>query len=142
MRIAIFVDGWNIYYSLKRAEMRAYGWCDFSSSPNNRPAPQGERSSSERAGDWRWSPGYDEAVLLTQDLDFLRAVEVVASEPYCRRVHVLLPPSDPNSQKSAARADKDETNRFDGEAYIGREVRNWDKRDLVLLGPFAIVAKP
>ncbi|MGA2345357.1 MAG: hypothetical protein ABSF93_05090 [Candidatus Sulfotelmatobacter sp.] len=183
MHLAMYVDGWNMYGSLKRADIRGYGWCDFkllaqqqTENPkanvtvkfftsDDKPNPdklrtkqrlwwraleftgceiiQGEyrgiyeeveesiRNSGKkwrekmtdvalashmvkdcsriepdptRRGGWRWSPGYDEAVLLTQDLDFMRAVEAVASEPFYRRVHVLLPPSDPRSEKHVAHA--------------------------------------
>jgi len=25
----MYIDGWNMLWSMKRAEIRAYGWCDF-----------------------------------------------------------------------------------------------------------------
>ena len=36
---------------------------------------------AERPGSLRWMPGYDRAVLLTQDSDFVPLVEIVASGP-------------------------------------------------------------
>ena len=29
MRLAMFVDGWNMYWSLRDAKIRPFGWCDF-----------------------------------------------------------------------------------------------------------------
>jgi hypothetical protein len=40
---------------------------------------------------------------LTQDSDFIPAVEIVASEPFNKPVHVLLPPSEFSSQQNARR---------------------------------------
>jgi hypothetical protein len=57
----------------------------------------------ERSGTWLWTPGYDEAVLLSQDSDFVPAVKILAREPFRRRLHVLLPPSSQNSEASAKR---------------------------------------
>ena len=182
VRLAMFVDGWNMYGSLKSAGIRDYGWCDFKSLARqqtghadasvlvkfftaadepNRDKPlikqaiwwkaleftgckivRGEfrpifeeakaRASDsgkkwrekmtdvalaahlvadcnqiepdpERSGEYRWKPGYDAAVLLTQDLDFVPAANIVASKPFSRRVYVLLPPSGFTVQENAAR---------------------------------------
>lgn len=182
MRLAMFVDGWNMYGSLKTAGIRDYGWCDFrclarqqtgyadaivqvkfftAADEPNRDKPlikqaiwwraleltdckviRGEyRSTSEevtarasngekkwrekmsdvalashmvadcnriepdpqRSGEYRWTPGYDAAVLLTQDLDFVPAANIIASKPFSRRVHVLLPPSKGAAQANSAR---------------------------------------
>jgi hypothetical protein len=182
MRLAMFVDGWNMYGSLKSAGIRDYGWCDFRAlarqqtghadadvqvkffTAADEPNPdkplhkqkkwwealeftgckivRGEfRSISEevsarsgdagrkwrekmtdvalaahmvadcnqiepdpeRSGDYRWKAGYDAAVLLTQDLDFVPAANIVASKPFSRCVYVLLPPSGSAAQGNAAR---------------------------------------
>ena len=182
MRLAMFVDGWNMYWSLRDAKIRPYGWCDFrrlaqqtTGYPDavvrvkfftaedlpNREKIDKQQKTSTRAlefnrceviwgeyrsthvevdeqirngnsrwrekqtdvalashmvadcsqieavqgstGEYRWSPGYDEAILLTQDSDFIPAVEIVANEPFNRRVRVLLPPSEFSAQHNAAR---------------------------------------
>ena len=168
MRLAMFVDGWNMYGSLKTAGIRGYGWCDFKAlarqqtghtdadvavkffTAEDRPNPEkidkqqktwsdaleftgceiiwGEYRRNyfevdehiDNDGRWREkrtdvalashmvadcsrNPGYDEAILLTQDSDFIPAVEVVAGKPFNKRVCVLLPPSEFNSQQNARR---------------------------------------
>jgi uncharacterized LabA/DUF88 family protein len=164
-RLAMFIDGWNFYYSLVDAGIKPYGWCNFhllarqqTFAPDadvrvkyftsqDKPHPEkiedrqktiwwralwyigcdiieGEfRSTREeveeqirwssktwrekqtdialashmmadaskiepddRPGMYRWTPGYDQAVLLTQDTDFIPLVKVVAGEPYKRKV--------------------------------------------------------
>ena len=59
---------------------------------------------SERQGEFRWTPGYDRAVLLTQDTDFIPAVRIVSGEPFNRPVLVLMPPSEKAAQENAYRA--------------------------------------
>jgi hypothetical protein len=54
-------------------------------------------------GAWLWTPGYDEAVLLSGDSDFLPAVKILVSKPFRRRLHVLLPPSSDRPQADALR---------------------------------------
>lgn len=182
MRLAMFVDGWNMYWSLVDAGIRPYGWCNFGLlaqqqtghsdavvkvkffTSKDQPHPEkignqqaiwsralkftgceiieGEfrstrveveeqiRNDSKKwrekqtdialashmiadcnriemdegnPGEYRWKPGYDEAVLLTQDSDFVPAVKILASKPFNRRVHVLLPPSGLSAQENAAR---------------------------------------
>jgi hypothetical protein len=58
----------------------------------------------EQTGDFRWMPGYDRAVLLTQDTDFIPLVRTVSEEPFNRPVLVLLPPSGALAQENACRA--------------------------------------
>ncbi len=58
---------------------------------------------SDHPGKWLWQPGYDEAVLLSGDSDFVPAVEILVGGPFNRRVHVLLPPSSDNAEASARR---------------------------------------
>jgi hypothetical protein len=58
-------------------------------------------SDPERNGEYRWKPGYDMAVLLTQDADFVPAVRIVSEAPYNRSVHVLLPGSGTRAQENA-----------------------------------------
>jgi hypothetical protein len=183
MRLAIYVDGWNFYWSLVEARLKPYGWCDFPLlarqqvrqahaevsvkyfTSEDKPYPdkiyarqrpiwwralnfsgcqiiEGEfrptteeteeqnRATSRR---WRekktdvalaahmvadanritvdetqgsvlWSPGYDHAVLLTQDTDFVPLVRIVSGAPFLRPVHVLLPPSRPDAMENAQRA--------------------------------------
>jgi len=55
----------------------------------------------DRPGARLWTPGYDEAVLLSGDSDFVPAVKILVGEPFRRRVHVLLPPNSENSQANA-----------------------------------------
>lgn len=182
-RLAMFVDGWNFYWSLVDANIKPYGWCDFALlaqqqtgmlsaavavkyfTSADRPHPEkiadrqatiwwralefrgfeiikGEFRSTrveveqqirqdqkkwrekqtdialashmiadcnrierdfDRPGKWLWQPGYDEAVLLSQDSDFVPAVEILVGDPFQRRVHVLLPPSSDNAEASAQR---------------------------------------
>jgi len=169
MHLAMFIDGWNMYWSLKRRGIRPYGWCDFKSlarqqtghadasvsvkffTSDDKPNPDkplikqaiwwqalgitgcevilGEfRARHEEVKKWIrdsgkvWrekqtdvalashmvadcsrEPGYDEAILLTQDFDFIPAVKIVANEPFRKRVHVLLPPTNPEAERSALR---------------------------------------
>jgi hypothetical protein len=177
-RIAMYVDGWNMLGSMKGANIRKYGWCDFEllakqrtghtnavvtvkfftswDTPNrNTPLKKQEiwwralelkgweiikgrfgstsdeveewyRNSGKQwrekmtdvhlasrliadcariepvpghSGDYRWKPKYDEAVLLTQDTDFVPAVRI-AHEEFRGHVHVLLPPSEPQAQRN------------------------------------------
>jgi hypothetical protein len=190
MRIAMYVDGWNMHGSLKNAGIREYGWCDFkllarqqtgrataevavkfftaSDKPHPEKIPdkqyiwwkaltllgceivEGEfRSTAEEVKEWTrfngrklrekmtdvalashlvadcnriepilggtgeysWKPGYDEAVLLAQDTDFVPAVKIVSEQPFNRRVHVLLPPSDEPAMENASRFWKKELTR-------------------------------
>lgn len=55
-------------------------------------------------GEFRWMAGYDRAVLLTQDTDFIPMVRIVSGEPFNRPVLVLLPPSGAVAQENAYRA--------------------------------------
>jgi uncharacterized LabA/DUF88 family protein len=182
VRLAMFVDGWNMYWSLVGAKIRPYGWCDFRRLAlqttgyseavvavkffTSEDLPHREKIDKQqriwslaleftgceiiwgefrsthveveeqirndekrwrekqtdialashmiadcnrieaiqgRAGEYRWNPGYDEAILLTQDSDFIPAVEIVANKPFNRRVRVLLPPSEFIAQQNAAR---------------------------------------
>ncbi len=57
----------------------------------------------DRSGAWLWTPGYDEAVLLSQDSDFVPAVKILVGEPFRRPLHVLLPPSSETAEASAQR---------------------------------------
>src|SRR5208337_4123505 len=57
----------------------------------------------DRAGCFRWTPGYDEAVLLSGDSDFIPAVKLLVGDPFRRRVRVLLPPSSDNAEANAQR---------------------------------------
>jgi hypothetical protein len=54
-------------------------------------------------GVFRWSPGFDRAVLLSQDTDFIPLVRIVSGEPFFRPVLVLLPPSGAPAQENAYR---------------------------------------
>ena len=54
-------------------------------------------------GSLLWSPGYDRAVIVTQDADFVPLVRMVPAEPLLRPVHVLLPPSRPDAEENAQR---------------------------------------
>jgi hypothetical protein len=60
--------------------------------------------SGDRPGTLLWSPGYDRAVLLTGDTDFIPTVRIVSQAPFDRTVMVLLPPSGSASQENAKRA--------------------------------------
>ena len=181
-RIAMYVDGWNMLCSMKRAGIRKYGWCDFRllaqqqtgcakedvtvkfftswDTPNpDRSLKKQEiwwkalelgrcdivrgefRPTMDEVEEWnratgkqwrekmtdiklashliadcnliervpgsteeyRWQPGYKEAILLTQDTDFVPAVKIVSEQPFSRRVHVLLPPSDEPAMENASR---------------------------------------
>jgi hypothetical protein len=182
-RIAMYVDGWNFYWSLVGAEIKPYGWCNFpllarqqtsmadaevavkyftsADEPHkdkitDRQKPiwwraldfigcqiiEGEFRSTqeeveeqirfsgktwrekqtdialachmladcnrigpgEKPGEFLWTPGYDRAVLLTQDIDFIPLVKIASGAPFNRRVTVLLPPSKPAAQENAYRA--------------------------------------
>ena len=59
-----------------------------------------QRIPGREEKEYHWKPEYDEAVLLSQDTDFVPAVRVV-SKLYNRRVHVLLPGSGTQAQKNA-----------------------------------------
>jgi hypothetical protein len=182
-RLAMFVDGWNFYWSLVDADIKPYGWCNFAQLaqqqtglPNatvkvkyftseDKPNPkkifdrqrptwwralsylgveivegefrsrQGEveqqiredgkkwrekqtdiaiashmiadcnliEPDPDRSGVRLWTPGYDEAVLLSQDSDFVPAVKILIGEPFRRRLHILLPPSSEAAQANALR---------------------------------------
>jgi hypothetical protein len=182
-RLAMFVDGWNFYWSLVDAGIKPYGWCNFAMlarqqtglqdatvcvkyfTSEDRPHPEkiGDRqktiwwralgylgcqiiegefrsthaeveqqirgdqkkwrekqtdialashmiadcnlieSDPDRSGVWLWTPGYDEAMLLSQDSDFVPAVKLLVGAPYRRRLHVLLPPSSETAEASAQR---------------------------------------
>jgi hypothetical protein len=182
-QLAMFVDGWNFYLSLRDAGIKEYGWCDFAllakqqtqlhnASVNVKYFTAEDKPNPEKIGDrqktiwwralrcrgfqiiegefrptyfevehqvrqdrktWReketdtalashmiadcnkiepdpdrpgarlWTPGYDEAVLLSGDSDFVPAVKILVGEPFSRRVHVLLPPNSEKAQASAQR---------------------------------------
>ena len=186
-RLAMFVDGWNMYWSLVGHKIRPYGWCDFKKLARQKLSEQGGayhdaivkvkfftsedlphpekinrqqkiwsmaltftgcqivwgefrpthveveeqlRDSGKRwrekqtdialashliadcnqiaidktrSGAYSWSPGYDEAIVLSQDSDFIPAVKIVSELPFNRRVHVFLPPSEFRSQENAMR---------------------------------------
>lgn len=55
----------------------------------------------DRPGVQLWTPGYDEAVLLSGDSDFVPPVKILVGEPFRRRVLVLLPPNEEKAQASA-----------------------------------------
>jgi len=57
----------------------------------------------DRPGCFRWTAGYDEAVLFSGDSDFIPAVKLLVSEPFRRRVRVLLPPSSDSAQANSQR---------------------------------------
>jgi hypothetical protein len=59
--------------------------------------------AGDEPGTHRWSPGFDKAVLLSGDTDFIPAVRIVSTEPFNRPVLVLLPPSVPASQENTIR---------------------------------------
>jgi hypothetical protein len=59
--------------------------------------------AGEQPGTFRWLPGFDRAILLTQDTDFIPAVRIVSEEPFNRSVLVLLPPSEAASEENAYR---------------------------------------
>ena len=69
------------------------------SIPQRISTPRSERFCLGRL----WTPGYDEAVVLSQDSDFVPAVKILVGEPFRRRLHVLLPPSSDNAEASAQR---------------------------------------
>jgi hypothetical protein len=180
-RLAVFVDGWNFYWSLDNADLKPYGWCNFALlaqqqtglsnatvnvkyfTSADKPHPEkildrqttiwwralrylgvqiveGEFRSTrseveqqirhdgrrwrekqtdialashmiadcglitpdpDRSGAWLWTPGYDEAVLLSGDSDFVPAVNILVDEPFRRRIHILLPPSSDVAQANA-----------------------------------------
>lgn len=58
----------------------------------------------ENPGEFRWMPGFDRAILLSQDTDFIPLVRIVSGEPFNRPVLVLLPPSGQVAQENARRA--------------------------------------
>jgi len=169
MRIAMYVDGWNMLGRMRAADIRDYGWCDFRvlarevtgykdaevrvkffTASDYRPeriadkqarwwdalkfmgcdvVPAGEfrrrgkkhaekmtdvalashliadcvqlESAFGQPGEYRWKPGYDEAVLLTKDSDFIPAVRVVSEPPFRRPVYVLMPGSGTQAQEKA-----------------------------------------
>ena len=59
--------------------------------------------AGEQPGTFHWLPGFDRAILLTQDTDFIPAVRIVSEEPFNRSVLVLLPPSGSVSEENAYR---------------------------------------
>jgi hypothetical protein len=182
VRIAMYVDGWNFYWSLVGAGIKPYGWCNFpllakqqtfvadaevavkyftsadrphSEKIADRQKPiwwralrfigcqilEGEFRGTEaeveeqvgfsgktwrekqtdiklachmiadcsrvelgeKPGELLWTPGYDLAVLLTQDTDFIPLVNTVSQAPFGRLVTVLLPPSGSAAQENARR---------------------------------------
>jgi uncharacterized LabA/DUF88 family protein len=62
----------------------------------------------QQPGTFLWSPGFDRAILLTRDTDFIPAVRIASREPFNRKVLVLLPPSGSAFQESADHAWKQE----------------------------------
>src|SRR5579871_2051637 len=57
--------------------------------------------STDRSGVWLWKPGYDEAVLLSQDSDFVPTAKILVRAPFRRRLNILLPPSSGAAERNA-----------------------------------------
>jgi hypothetical protein len=70
-----------------------------------------------------WAQGYDEAVLLAQDTDYVPAVRIVSRAPFAKRVHVLLPPSDLPARDNALRI---WTKEFAGSTVVIRQLTRTD----------------
>ncbi len=207
-QLAMFVDGWNFYWSLVDADIKPYGWCNFPLlarqqtgfsdaavtvkyfTSADKPHPekisdrqmtiwwqalrfigcqviQGEFRATtteveeqikvsrktwrekqtdialashmiadcsriepdpERSGRYLWKPGYDQAILLTQDSDFVPLVKLVAAEQFKRPVLVLLPPSTSVAQENALRIWR----RLDGSNVVVKQLSQTDLADALL----------